>query len=480
MSQWFSLESTSSTGLTTSAVDTAGSTEVDQWIDVKTKEDVLKEELNKTKDDLKKRQSRLDETSLQVDLLKGYKTNLETEKTTLQAQLQQKNNDVAMKDKSIQELQGKKDLVAQELVSLKTTLTAENRKLEHSLALSKNEIETGYRKINDLTLQLSALQQQKDVHESTSNERITTLTTLVEDLQLKVSSMERQSIKEQMKLKESQQFLVEANREKELLRADMMKGQDTMKMQSQKLQEANTKIGQVSVLADELRHGKFELERTLKMKESALATAGKELEQSRQREAALANQLEELKEMSNEQIVELQDSLNSKMESLQDATDRLEYMQAVVSGYQTQHDVLEQNLSAVREQLQREESKNRNYSESNHSMELTLKQQELRYMDELAKVKMEYHDKIMELQDKLQLQQISFTRRLHDVRNILGEGLFGGPAKNPWLELAKSASFGHSVVTTSSSMSSVVPQPPASPQTSTMLVQPLRPHAKFQ
>ena len=61
MSQWFSLESTSSTGLTTSAVDTAGSTEVDQWIDVKTKEDVLKEELNKTKDDLKKRQSRLDE-----------------------------------------------------------------------------------------------------------------------------------------------------------------------------------------------------------------------------------------------------------------------------------------------------------------------------------------------------------------------------------------------------------------------------------
>ena len=89
MSQWFTLEATSSTGLTTGGVDTGGAAEADQWIDVKTKEEVLKDELTKTKDDLKKRQSRLDESSLQVDLLKGYKTNLETEKTTLQAQLQQ-------------------------------------------------------------------------------------------------------------------------------------------------------------------------------------------------------------------------------------------------------------------------------------------------------------------------------------------------------------------------------------------------------
>lgn len=483
MSLWFTLDATSATGLTTSAVDAGDSTEVDQWLDVKTKEDVLKEELNKTKDDLKNHQSRLDETSLQVDLLKGYKTNLETEKTTLHAQLQQKNNDLALKDKDIQDLQTKKDVLAREFVTMKTALSTENRKLEHSLASCKDEIESNYSKIKDLTAQLTSLQQEKSRNDLTSNERITVLTKMVNDLQAKVSSMERQSMKEQMNLKESQQSIVNATRQQESLRAELQKSQDNVKKQSMKLQEADTKIRQVSMLAEELRTSKIELERFLKTKELALLTTAKELTESRQREETLVNQLNEVKKMSNQQIVELQESVNTKMESLQDATDRLEYMQAVVSGYQTQHDVLEQNLAAAREQLQNEENKSRDYFESSHSMELTLKQQELRYMDELAKVKMDYHGKIMDLQEKLELQQISFTRRLHEVRNILGEGLFGGigSSKNPWVELARSSSFGHhSVVMTSASASSYVSHAPPSPQTSTMLVQPLRPHAKFQ
>ena len=76
----------------------------DEWMDVTPKEELLQNELDRLKEAFEKCSTQLDACRLENDLLKGFKTNLETETQQLKESLQVTQQQVTEKTKAWDEL----------------------------------------------------------------------------------------------------------------------------------------------------------------------------------------------------------------------------------------------------------------------------------------------------------------------------------------------------------------------------------------
>lgn len=393
----------------------------DQWVDVKSKEEVLQTELDKAKEHLQNRQYKLQQTSLEVDLLKGHKTNLETERESLQFELKKKEHDLSRAGKELEDVSQGKEFLKKEFVKMKASMDGERNKLSKSLASCKNELEDAQAEIARLKIELEASKVQRENETREAGDAIRGLRGMVKSTEDKLSTLDNESKKVQLALGHAQREMKEHRLREFQLRSEISKEKTALAKKTKKLEETLKELGTVALFAEELKGKKQALEHSLRSSERELDATRNHLKQSRSREAAMKTEISDLKKRSDARISDLQESLASQNDSLDDRKDRIEHLQAVLDGFNTQHDGMEDSLREAQSSLDRERTLNAELTTKVTQLEVELKNKETKFAEDLERANAQPSNREVALQSELRRQILADEQRLSRVDAILNE-----------------------------------------------------------
>ena len=395
----------------------------DNWIDVKTKEEVLKSELDKTKEDLERRQHKLDVTSLEVDLLKGHKTNLETLREDLQSQLREREYALSKTVQDLEDVSQKKEFLKQEFARMKESLEHKNSSLEKSLSSLKDELEGAYGEVTKLKAQVDSSDAAREKETKEAGDAVSSLKQSVTELESKLPSLQSQSAKDKLAIDRAQLEIKAQSTREEQLQKDLTLAKNAMMKTKKELEETQKGLGSVAVLAEELKKQKQMLEHALQKREEELKMTSNNLEQSKAREAAVSKEMVNLRLSSENSINDLHTSLSNQADTLEDRKDRIEYLQQVLEGFKTQHEIMEQKLLDAQSSLDRERTLNVELKTKNSEMENEMKTQEEKYCEDLKEAR-NSSKRMVELESQFDHQALLYKQRADELQQILGEGFF--------------------------------------------------------
>jgi chromosome segregation ATPase len=377
------------------------SDKAEEWLDVTPKEELLNNELTKVHHALEKRSMELLEANMTLDLFKGHKALLESQRSSLQAELGQTKDVVTMVQQKLQESVEREAALNKEFEETKTAAERHVQKLQESLTIREAELENSYKNIGNLNdhIQDMTIRYQHEKKESCGT--IQSLSQLVAQLKNKVSSLEDAARTEQNTLEKSEQKLKDSLSMEAELHYDLLQERNTSAKYAKELAEAKSKIDSVSMLAEDLRVAKVSLEQSLAKQTQATILTKKQLEQSQAREASLSSEISEVKASFGQQTDEMQASLNLSSLALEETRRRADLLQTTL------------------ELLAREIAFSTELSEQKEMMLSEMKTREESMQEEIDSARGSVAREYV-LREELAQQKAAFEHRLAAINGILG------------------------------------------------------------
>ncbi len=395
------------------------SAKADEWLDVTSKEEILQNELNRTKNDLETRSMEILESNVTIDLLKGHKTLLESERESLKDALKRTKETLSDTTKDLQDMTLRKENVEKDLEELKTSSELKIKKLQEALALNNEELATAKSQILEFEQLNIALKIEQQSEKAESKTTIETLTRLVEKLNHNVRSLEDDSKKQREQVAQSQKDLQQARSREQMLRGDLIKQTSLSEQRTKELKEFQSKIGSVSILAESLKDKNNILVRSMNILQQHVNDAKQKHSASVQRETILKEQLARETTESNNRI-QIQEQI------IADALIKDEHTQDRIVGLEAYAEELKNQFLAVSEErdsllhtLAEKDDMVSRLSEEKDSLEKELQEQAEETAADLEKTR-DALAREEALKKELTKQKAIFDGRLQEIRSILG------------------------------------------------------------
>jgi len=400
MSSWFTLEG-----------------KADEWLDVTPNEELLQNELNSTKKALEKNSEELQETSRAVDLLKGHKSLLESERESFQSELKQSKKRLSQIEKELEEANQRNEFLKNKLAATSEASELKTKHLENSLDSCKEELGEAHKEIASLNEKADALKSRKEEEKTGFDAQAGELNRVISSLRTQANDQASMIARYEKALRDSRDLVTS-------LRRDLAEQKREFEMQRKRLVEAETNASAATLFAEEMNAKKTLLEQTLQMKEKALNLSNLSMESLRTSEGTLRKELDAAKKLAEDRTAVINDLQQSRLAS-ETVTDELKKslgrLQAECADWKEEADRWQQRLAV-------EKAAGEKLLEEAIGMK-----EELNRLQALQKDAETQSAREKYLEAELEHQKEAYEHRLHEVREILG--------MNPSKLLSKSLTF---------------------------------------
>jgi len=395
------------------------SAKADEWLDVTSREEILQNELNHTKNDLETRSMELLESNVTIDLLKGHKTLLENERESLRDELKRTKETLSALTKNLENLTHGKETLEQNLEALKISSELKMKKLEAALVANKQELANAESRIVQLEQMNIAMKNEHQEENTVAHSKIVHLHQLVEKLTQNISSLEVTSKKQAEQLEQAQKELQQSRSREQALRQDLVKQTSLTEQRSKELKEFQNNIGTISVLAENLKEKNNNLVRSMNVMQQQLNDTKEKYRASAQREADLHEQLVKVKSQSDERIEKQEQRIVDEQIKLKDAEDRMVGLEANMEHLKQEFLVVSEERATLIKALAEKEAMVQQLVDEKESLERELQDQAEENAADLQNAK----DSLAReeaLKRELKAQKAIFDNRLKEIRTILG------------------------------------------------------------
>jgi chromosome segregation ATPase len=395
------------------------SDKAEEWLDVTPKEELLNNELTKVHHALEKRSMELLEANMTLDLFKGHKALLESQRSSLQAELGQTKDVVTMVQQKLQESVEREAALNKEFEETKTAAERHVQKLQESLTIREAELENSYNNIRNLNDHIQDMTTRYQNEKKESCGTIQSLSQLVAQLKNKVSSLEDAARTKQNTLEKSEQKLKDSLSMEAELHYDLLQERKTSAKYAKELAEAKSKIDSVSMLAEDLMMTKVSLEQSLAKQTQATILTKKQLEQSQARQVSLSSEISEVKASFGQQTDEMQASLNLSSLALEETRRRADLLQTTLDDSRKHNSSLVGERESLEQLLAREIAFSTELSEQKEMMLSEMKTREESMQEEIDSARGSVAREYV-LREELAQQKAAFEHRLAAINGILG------------------------------------------------------------
>ncbi len=401
----------------------------DEWMEVTPREDILQAELDRLKLAFEKCSSQLDACRLENDLVKGHKTNLETETQHLKEALQLSQEEVEKKTQEWKDLNAWTD---ERMRSYQQTIREQ--------AMKNSELE-------DQKLALTEACQQETKRLADSESRWTISMNKLEaekqSLQRKVAELQQDNKQQHETIARFYKDLESTRSHQERLQRELAQAKDTIAKQQQEMQTSKKDTGTIAILAQELKSQKQVLERSLNLTKQSLASAQMQEGDRAKQLMELREQYEHLQSTRMDHIQELETMVENQIHQLNESQNAIQQLQVQLSAATQEVQTLKQDnhelsihlthMEAGRhEWLEQKSELQESLDETFHDLEAANERlhqlEETLEATELQRASLAAHqsnfseaaDREAALLMQLQEQRMAFEERLKEIRCILG------------------------------------------------------------
>lgn len=395
------------------------SAKADEWLDVTSREEILQNELNQTKNDLETRSMELLESNVTIDLLKGHKTLLENERNSLQANLKEIKEVLSTTEKDLESMTECKQSLEKDLQALRTSSETKEKNLEQALSSCKEEFGAAKTHIAHLDQQILTLKKEQQKEKAESTNTIDRLTQLVEKLNNNIRSLENSSKKQAQEFANSQKELQESRSREEALRRDFAMQTRLTEQRTKELKASQQSMGSVAVLAENLKDKNNSLVRSMESLQQHLSDTKDQHTASTRREVALQADIAKAK-------AEFDHRTKKQEEIIKDGLNKFEHAEERIVGLEAYAEDLKEQFVAVSEErdclvvtLADKNKLIKELEDEKESLEHEMQEQSEAMVADLENAK-EALAREEAMKKELSHQKAVFDARLKEIRSILG------------------------------------------------------------
>jgi chromosome segregation ATPase len=395
------------------------SAKADEWLDVTSKEELLQNELNRTKNDLETRSMELLESNVTIDLLIGHKTLLENERNTLQGKLMETTEVLMTTEKDLENTTECKQILEKNLQALKTSSESKELNLEQVLTSCKEELGAAKSHITNLDQHTHTMkkEQQKEKTESTST--IDRLTKFVEQLNSNIRSLENSSKMQAEEVAKSRKELQESRSREEALRRDLAKQTSLTEQRTKELKGSQDNMGSVSVLAENLKDKNNSLVRSVESLQQNLSNTKDQHTASTRREAALQAEIAKVQAKTDDRTKKQEQIIADGLNKLEHAEDRIVGLEAYAEDLKEQFVSVSEQCESLVASISEKDSTIEELADEKESLEIEMQDQSEAMAADLENAK-DALAREEAIKKELKHQRAVFDARLKEIRSILG------------------------------------------------------------
>jgi chromosome segregation ATPase len=395
------------------------SAKADEWLDVTSSEELLQHELSRTKNDLETRSMELLESNVTIDLLKGHKTLLENERSTLQEKLQETQEVLMTTEKDLENTAESKQNLEKDLQGFKTSSDAMEQNMLQALSSSKEELVATKYHVTNLDQQIKTMKNEQQKERTQSISTIDGLNKLVERLNSNIRLLENSSKKQAEEIARSQKELWQARSREEALRRDLAKQTAVTAQRTKELKASQESMRSVSVLAENLKDKNNSLARSVESLQQHLSTTKDQRTASARREAALQAEISGVKAESDDRTKKQEQTIADGLNKLEHAEDRIVGLEAYAEDLKEQFVAVSEERESLVASLAEKDSTIKVLSDEKESLEIEMQEQSDAMAADLEKAK-DALAREEEMKKELDHQKTVFDARLKEIRSILG------------------------------------------------------------
>jgi chromosome segregation ATPase len=283
--------------------------ESDEWLDITTKEEILRNEVEQLKAALTASNQLVEEleghkkaSNQLVEELEDQKKFLEVEREMIRNEFNQSNEKLASVETKLKETLADKAAV--------------EKTHKHELVMSREGI-------LGLECEIKDIKRNHDKESKEARSTINRLTKVVDDLQNKLSAADKTCKNQKEQISKTQADLLECRDQLTAVKKQHMWQMKASDESSKKLELASKQLGAVAVLAEDRKDERVALKRTVAQQKHMLDLAGKDLENCYKQISSLKTEMAHMKTVFEVQIKDLEDSLNAHQKELCEARDEI-------------------------------------------------------------------------------------------------------------------------------------------------------------
>lgn len=388
----------------------------DEWLDVTSCEEILRNELNHTRNFLETKQMELLELSVTIDLLKGHKALLENERESLREDIRETKETLATTIRSLEEMTVVMKATDRQLNEVRRDAQSKIQTLEESLTASESNLKTCYSQIRSLEQETVSMKREQTREQNDYKAKISAMNALNEKLKSEVLDGAAIRKKQQEQIVQLQKALGDSRTREEGLRQQVDKQSQIMEQRDAEIKETKHRIGSVSVLAQSLKEKNNSLVCSMFTVQKCLNESVEKLNASTRREADLHGEFAQLKsEAKEKQVLAVRDFL-AKMEQ---AEDRIAGLESYAEDLKEQVVAISEERDSMLDRLADKEAENVALAEDKESLAKELKEKTRGFMADLEHAKNSI-GREESLKAELEKQKAFFDARLTEIRTILG------------------------------------------------------------
>lgn len=391
----------------------------DEWLDVTSSEELLRNELDHTKNDLETKQMEILESNVTIDLLKGHKTLLENERESLRRRVESLKEEMTTTAKNLENMTAEKQSTELVLNEVRNSAKTRILDLENSLAASEKNLKTCYNQINGLEKSIQIIQKENEVKKTQADSKIGQL--IAHNEKLKKEAVEAAEVqkKQASQIEKLRKSLQETQFREESLRKDLDKQTKTLEQRNSEIKEATSRIQSVSVLAQTLKEKNSTLICTISSAQQQLNENRTKLSASVRREADLKLQIVKLNEDADVAAAKHENFVKESHGKLEHAEDRIVGLESYASDLKEQFVRVSEERDNLTSLLAQKEAEKKALCDEKAHLELQLEEKAKAFAADLERAKKHFGQEEA-LNTQLAKQKAAFNARLKEIQEILG------------------------------------------------------------
>jgi len=397
----------------------------DEWLDVTSCEEILRNELNQTRNILETKQMELLELNVTIDLLKGHKTLLENERASLLAEVEETRDALYKTSKNLEATSSTKQSAEKELRELKSSAKSKIEMMELSMNAAELNLKTCYTQIRKLEQEVLDIKGAQARAQAEANRKLSQLNAL--------NQKQHQEVVESMAIRKNQveqiaqlqRALADSRAREEGLRGDVQKQSEMIEQRDVELKDTKNRLGSVSALAQALKERNSSLVLSVVAVQQQLNENTEKCSAGIRREADLQKQVEQLNSYSEEYAKKQEKAIRQSFVKLEQAEDRIAGLESYAEDLKEQFVALSLEQDVTRARLAEKEAENMELIEEKTMLEERLVEKSKAFEEDLERAYKSMGGREESLRAELEKQKVIFDARLTEIRTILGMTAIG-------------------------------------------------------